>query len=137
MSHLKVVNYWLSLPTLANKLNQQYKIWFNYLFTKYLNNHTELHLHRMDNILITNSVIKENGPSGRNRYDSWLHKERGLGLSERAGRLRSKKVWCLYRAVGSYAIVNTVSYAFIQLCYRKYSILCIVNNLPIWKRKIQ
>ena len=33
-SHLKVVNYWLSSRTLANKLNQQYKIGFNYLFTK-------------------------------------------------------------------------------------------------------
>uniref|UniRef100_A0A673YGW0 Dedicator of cytokinesis 3 n=1 Tax=Salmo trutta TaxID=8032 RepID=A0A673YGW0_SALTR len=34
--HLKVVNSWLSSRTLANKLNQQYKIWFNFLFPKYL-----------------------------------------------------------------------------------------------------
>ena len=59
--------------------------------------------------LITKYVIKENGPSGLNRYDSWLHKERGLGLSEGAGRLRNKKVLCLYRAVGSYAIVFSLT----------------------------
>jgi hypothetical protein len=45
-----------------------------------------------------------------------LQKEMGLGLSERAGRLRSKKV--VYRAIGS---------------YRKYSILCILNNRPFEK----
>ncbi|CDQ62849.1 unnamed protein product [Oncorhynchus mykiss] len=43
-SHLKVVYSWLSAQTLAHKLNQQYKIGFNYLFTKYLTNHTELHI---------------------------------------------------------------------------------------------
>ena len=58
----------------------------------------------MNYTLITNYVIKENVPSGRNRYDSWLHKRKGLGLSERAGRLRTKGRSC--------AIVNTVFYAF-------------------------
>ena len=46
---------------------------------------------------------KENGPGGRNSYDGWLHKERGLGLNERAGRLNNKG--------RSYATVNTESYA--------------------------
>ena len=84
-------------------MNQQYKIGFNYLFTKYLTNHTELHIQGMNYTLITNYVIKENDPSGRNRYDGLLHKGKGAGLSERAGRQEQRR---------SCAIVNTVSYAF-------------------------
>ena len=52
----------------------------------------------MNHTLITHYIIKEKIPSRRNRY------EKGLGLSERAGRLRNKGRSC--------AIVNTVSYAF-------------------------
>ena len=83
-------------------MNQQYKIGVNYLFTKYLTNHTEFTYTQFDN-LITNYVIKENVPSGRNRYDGLLHKGKGAGLSERAGRQEQRR---------SCAIVNTVSYAF-------------------------
>ena len=75
----------------------------------------------MDHTLITNYVIQENVPGGRNRYDGWLHQERGLGLSERAGGLRNKKVLCLSGRR--------------QLCYRKYRILCILNNRPFGKGK--
>ena len=74
----------------------------------------------MYHTLITNYVIKENVPGGRNRYDGWLHKERGLGLNESAGRLRSKK--------GFVSLSGRR-----QLCYRKYSILCILNNRPFEK----
>ena len=59
----------------------------------------------MNHTLITNYIMKEYVPSGRNRYDSWLHKEKGLGLSERAGRLRNK-------GRSDVSIVNTVSDAF-------------------------
>ena len=41
-------------------------------------------------------------------------KEKGLGLSERAGRLRNKRE---------------------KLCYRKHSILCILNYRPFGKGK--
>jgi hypothetical protein len=103
-SHLKVENSWLSSRTLANKLNQQCKIGFNYLFTKYLTNHKELHIHVINHNVITNYVIKENVPSGQNRYDSSLHKTKGLGLSERVGRLRNKgrSILCIlnYRPFG-------------------------------------
>ena len=49
----------------------------------------------MDHTLIPNHVIKENVPDGRNQYDGWLHKERGLGLNESAGRLRKKRIGSL------------------------------------------
>ena len=106
----------LSARTQANKLIQQYKIGFNYLFTKYLTNHTELHIHTINHNFITNYVIKENVPGGCYRYDSLLHKRKGAGLSEGAGRLRNKGK---------------------KLGYHKYSILCILNYRPIWKRKMQ
>ena len=104
-SHLKVVNSWLSSQTMTNKLNQQYKIGFKYLFTKHLSNHTDLHIHRINHTLITNFFMMEVVPSGGNRYDSWLHKVKSLGLSEGAGRLRNK-------GRSDVSIVNTVSYAF-------------------------
>ena len=63
----------------------------------------------MNHTLITNDVIKEYVPSGRNRYDSWKTEEQ-----------REKR--CLYRAVGSYSIV-------------KYRILCILNYRPFGKGK--
>ena len=75
----------------------------------------------MDHTLITNYVIQENVPGGRNRYDGWLHKERGLGLNESTGRLRSKRFGLLSDLV--------------KLCYRKYRILCILNNRPFGKGK--
>ena len=68
----------------------------------------------MDHTLITNNIMQENVPGGRNRYDGWLHKERGLGLNESRGRLRNKMLGSLSDLV--------------KLCYRKYRILCILNN---------
>ena len=68
----------------------------------------------MNHTLITNYVIKENVPSGWNRYDSLLHKRKGLGLSEGVGRLSNKGK---------------------KLCYRKYSFLCILNYCPFGKGK--
>ena len=56
----------------------------------------------MVHTLITNYVLQENVPGGRNLYDGWLHKERGLGLNESTGRLKNKG--------RSYAII--ASYTF-------------------------
>ena len=52
--------------------------------------------------------------AGRTDMTACYTKEKGLGLSERAGRLRNKgkKLW-----------------------YRKYSILCILNYRPFGKGK--
>jgi hypothetical protein len=58
----------------------------------------------MYHTLITNYVIKENVPDGQNRQ-LVTQKKRGLGLSERAGRLE-------YKGRSDVSIVNTVSYAF-------------------------
>ena len=69
----------------------------------------------MDRTFITYDVIKENVPGGQNRYDSWLHKEKGgLGLGERAGRLKNK---------GRSDVA------------RKYRILCILKYRPFGKGK--
>ena len=80
---MKVVSSWLSSRTLANKLNQQYKIGFNYLFTKYLTNHTELQIHRIQ------CRHTENVPVDGTDMTAGYTKERGLGLNERAGRFRN------------------------------------------------
>ena len=84
----------------------------------------------MNHTLIINYIIKENVPSGRNRYDSWLHKEKGLGLSERVGRRRNK-------GRSDVSIVNTVSYAFKITAYLEkenainiYSELLVVDERP-------
>jgi hypothetical protein len=57
---MTVVSTWLSARTLANKLNQQYINWLNYLFTKYLNNHTELHIYTQDKSYIDYTSCYEN-----------------------------------------------------------------------------
>ena len=45
----------------------------------------------MDHTLIINYVIKENVPSGRNRYDGWLHKESGLGFDGNCGKTEEQR----------------------------------------------
>ena len=64
--------------------------------------------------LITNYVIKEKVPSGRNRYDSLLHKRKGAGFEGKSGKTEGQRE---------------------KLCYRKYSILCILNYRPFGKGK--
>ena len=58
----------------------------------------------MNHTLITNYVIKDTSLAGETDRTAGYTKEKGLGLSERAGRLRDKGRSC--------AIVNTVSYEF-------------------------